>query len=359
MRNVVLLLFLIMTISSNICAQHKLKEVMRKGNKVYVIAKCNDEPNYGDLIKNRIAEETDWNIARNLQDANFVLKVHSWSRPQVAGIVRDFYAIIEMPNGEFLWRSSMKYGAPTVFNNYDYTQASIKKLINEVLNKDAVKASNDPIKEIDKTGETTVSTEAYQQSQKDFFNAIDYYDTYEFSDALKALEKSIKKNPNNAYAYRLQAIIYYKKGKYKNTIEVIEKAMLLDPYNIDNDSIFLAAKLEKNERFMRGISLSLALSNTVNSVSSVFLNSKNIQYSNLDNVNDNQENGSTIGLQKEICSFCKGTGVSPTSKSVASFGSTSDVWCDVCHKWVSAGHGYHDKCPSCNGKGYRTKIGTK
>lgn len=57
-------------------------------------------------------------------------------------------------------------------------------------------------------------------------------------------------------------------------------------------------------------------------------------------------------LYKRKCTHCNGTGVSPTTKSVATYGNTDQHWCDVCHSMVSASHGYHPKCPVCNGRGY-------
>lgn len=59
------------------------------------------------------------------------------------------------------------------------------------------------------------------------------------------------------------------------------------------------------------------------------------------------------GIEQEKCSYCNGTGISPVANSVPAYGSTAQHWCDVCQKKVSASHGSHPKCPSCNGKGYR------
>ncbi|HML85428.1 MAG TPA: hypothetical protein PKE52_09725 [Bacteroidales bacterium] len=56
---------------------------------------------------------------------------------------------------------------------------------------------------------------------------------------------------------------------------------------------------------------------------------------------------------RERCSYCNGTGISPSANSVPGYGSSAEHWCDVCQKMVSASHGSHPRCPSCNGKGYR------
>ncbi|MDD2962179.1 MAG: hypothetical protein PHR45_08910 [Muribaculaceae bacterium] len=63
-------------------------------------------------------------------------------------------------------------------------------------------------------------------------------------------------------------------------------------------------------------------------------------------------NSNNSRLHRERCSFCNGTGVSPIANDVVAYGSTSRHWCDDCHKMVSATHGAHLRCPSCQGKGY-------
>lgn len=58
-------------------------------------------------------------------------------------------------------------------------------------------------------------------------------------------------------------------------------------------------------------------------------------------------------IDQEKCSYCNGTGISPSANSVPGYGSSAEHWCDVCQKMVSASHGSHPRCPACNGKGYR------
>lgn len=344
---------------TNSFAKKTLKDIMCENSCVYIITRCDDLSDYDEMIKIGIAEKTSWNIVENLQDADWVLKVNSWSRPQVAGIVRDFYAIIELPNGSFIWRSDMKCGTPNAFNGYDCTKASIKMLINEVLKKDVAKVQNIISPEINLTGTNKVSSNLYQESQDYFFSAIDYYDSYKLNEALKAVKISIKKNPYNAYAHRLLAIIYYKKEKYNDVLDAVQEAMRIDPYNIYNDSLYLAAKLKKNERFMKRLEIANAAISSLNAISSVFANSINAKYSIQTKISTMKKNNdlSDCNVKREICSFCNGTGVSPTTTSTASFAESGEVWCDVCRKWVHSGHGYHDDCPSCGGRGWREKVG--
>ena len=53
--------------------------------------------------------------------------------------------------------------------------------------------------------------------------------------------------------------------------------------------------------------------------------------------------------------FAKVRGVSSIPTSSVSLADSDEEWCEVCKKWVSSGHGYHDRCPSCSGKGYIIK----
>lgn len=349
-----LVLFVYTSLGFNFFAQKTLNEYLKKGSNLFVIANCNDSINYGEQIKFEIVKETEYNIVNNRQDADLILKVHSWCRPQVAGIIRDFYVIIELPDGTFLWRSPIEHGVPTAFNGYDYTKSSVDKLVNKILNNIVKKNKDIKPKNIDLLGKDYIDESTYIESQNNFFLAIHYSDNYEIDKALKELKESIKKNPYNAYAYRLQAILYYKNNKFDNAIKSIEKAMQLDPYNGSNDSIYLAAKLEKNNRFMNRIQNVMIISHSLNTINLVFNNStKHVEKSESDTPSERVIENKGKG---EICSFCQGTGVSPTPTSSVSFADSGDEWCEVCKKWVNSGHGYHDKCPSCNGKGYIIKL---
>jgi len=66
--------------------------------------------------------------------------------------------------------------------------------------------------------------------------------------------------------------------------------------------------------------------------------------------------GSVGHMVRETCSFCHGTKISPIATSVAAFGNIDEHWCPVCQKMVSASHGAHLSCPSCQGKGYIEKF---
>jgi hypothetical protein len=63
-------------------------------------------------------------------------------------------------------------------------------------------------------------------------------------------------------------------------------------------------------------------------------------------------NSSAPVLKRKPCSFCNGTGISPIASPVAAYGSTEQHYCPTCRTMVSAEHGVHLTCPSCQGKGY-------
>lgn len=55
---------------------------------------------------------------------------------------------------------------------------------------------------------------------------------------------------------------------------------------------------------------------------------------------------------KKTCNFCKGTGKDPFRTYAPRYGTTPhNVWCSLCNGYYEP-H-YHERCPSCNGKGYQ------
>lgn len=62
----------------------------------------------------------------------------------------------------------------------------------------------------------------------------------------------------------------------------------------------------------------------------------------------------TSSTYNETCSFCNGKGWTAGSRT-PTYGSTRQTFCKKCNAWVNPSHS-HDRCPSCGGKGYRTRI---
>ncbi|MBQ4056922.1 MAG: LysM peptidoglycan-binding domain-containing protein [Bacteroidaceae bacterium] len=54
--------------------------------------------------------------------------------------------------------------------------------------------------------------------------------------------------------------------------------------------------------------------------------------------------------ESKACSFCKGTGINPGKEYAPRFGTATKVHCSTCGDYDYPHH--HEKCPSCNGKGY-------
>ena len=69
--------------------------------------------------------------------------------------------------------------------------------------------------------------------------------------------------------------------------------------------------------------------------------------------NSNSTNHSS-STYNETCSFCKGKGWRAGS-SGSTYGLSGQTFCKECDAWVNQSHS-HDICPSCGGKGYRTRT---
>lgn len=61
--------------------------------------------------------------------------------------------------------------------------------------------------------------------------------------------------------------------------------------------------------------------------------------------------------ESKTCNYCKGTGINPGKDYVARFGSSTKVRCSTCGD-IDFPH-YHEKCPSCGGKGYTESMKRK
>lgn len=73
-----------------------------------------------------------------------------------------------------------------------------------------------------------------------------------------------------------------------------------------------------------------------------------VQYDTPTNNYQYNNGGSNVPqLKQKKCSFCNGTGVSPSPSSIPAFGNTEQHRCNDCGKMVSATHGPHPKCPYC------------
>lgn len=71
------------------------------------------------------------------------------------------------------------------------------------------------------------------------------------------------------------------------------------------------------------------------------------------NNNYPSNNGGTSVTYQEKCSFCNGKGWRAGSKGT-NYG-TGQYWCSECQRTVNSSHS-HDRCPSCQGRGYIEKI---
>lgn len=341
-----------------IAQRYDLTELTPKGNNVYVMVNNWSDATYGSSFVSCLGEEQLWRIKKNPAEADFILQITAWYRPQALGIVCDVYAVILDKNGSFLWRSDIYVGHPTGFNGYDYKMASINKIINEGLNKDLkLECKKGKHFVLDYTGETKVPSSEYQQSEEYFFEGISYLEEYDTTTALSLFDKSIKLNPYNSIVYKYKAIALYNQKKYKSARDIICKAMEYDPLSPLNDSIYLSIMLEKNDKYMKQMNLVSTISNTILQFSTTFAQSQTNTNSFSQSVRASSANDkSNSRLKKVICSNCHGTGINPSPTHSVSFAGSGEEYCKICCKIVSSGHGYHGDCPSCMGKGCIMKI---
>lgn len=295
MKRVILLIVLLIFkgISLSV-AQEQNINIFQNGCRVYVTTKCEDLPSYDEMIKSAIAEETDWRIVKDPSLSDLIIRVISWKRFQVAADLRDFYVILEKNDGTFLWRSPIEQGIPTIFNGYDYNEASIKKLI-KVLKGDAKKNIISGSTYYNRISDYT-NSDNYQKAMEFFSQAISFSDEYKYDEAIKCLKKSIKFDPSISLAHKLMAILYIKKGKYGDAVTAIEECMKYDPYNEDNDELYYYAKTQGNQKFMNRINNASTIISTVNAVNSSITN-------NTYNANTMDENSIVNSHNRSSSSF--------------------------------------------------------
>lgn len=343
---------------SSLAQRFDLHELTRKGNNVYVMVNNWSDATYTSSFISCLGKEGLWRIKKSPSEADFILQINSWYRPQALGVVCDVYAIILDKNGSFLWRSDIYVGHPTGFNGYDYKMASINKIIKEGLIKDLkLECKKGNYFALDYTGETKIPLSDFQQSEEYFFDGISYLEEYDTTTALLLFDKSIKLNPYNSITYRYKAIALYNQKKFKPAKEAIYKAMEYDPLSTLNDSIYLSIMVGKNDKFMRQMNLVNTISNAVLQFSTPFTKSQ----TNIDSISQSTKTSSTTiksdnRFKKVICSNCHGSGINPSPTHSVSFAGNGEEYCETCRKFVSSGHGYHGDCPSCMGKGYIIKT---
>lgn len=336
----------------------KLKSFSQKGTKLYVRCDCWDDNQFRQEFLTELGAKGNWRIVNSVKEADFILFVNAWSRPQVAGIVYESYAIIYDSEDHLLYKTNLYIGQPTIVNGYDPRRASIKNLINDGFFNEIPKSKWIYTDIIDLMGSTKIDERKYNEAEVCFWEGLDYYNQYNFKDAIDLFTKSLNINPYCTFTLRYRSLSFYHLSKFKDARNDIIKIMKMDPMTRQNDTIYYNIMIGKNEKFMKTwgpggtadkiIGSLNVVNQTFNSINSANINSSNSAFNN---ETSTQSNKNQVTKQ-QICTLCHGTGKSPSKEYPAEFGlghTYKDTPCEICGSYTSH---YHKNCPSCNGKGY-------
>jgi tetratricopeptide (TPR) repeat protein len=343
-----------------------LKSFSQKGTKVFVQVNYWDDNKFKQILLSEMGAKKIWRLVSTPQESDFILIVQAITRPHVQYTVSDMYFMVFDKDENLLWKSGVYLGHMSwkfLPSNFTIMKDVIRKYVKQALIVD-IKSSKSVYEEpLDIIGHHKVSEAKFEASEDCFWEAIDFFAQYDYKSATDMFSKAISINPFNALSYKYRALAYYNLSKFGNAKNDIKQAMSLDPLNQQNDTIYHAIMIEKNEKYMRvwgpggtmdRINNSLmTFSNALHSAATLNNNSNTAQVSRATTASS----VSTAGLRKVSCSFCNGTGMNPTRERPAFYSYSSENYssgmCNICG---SNSNHYHKPCPSCNGKGYREVI---
>jgi len=368
MKNVLLVVFLIAICVYDTFAQvakeqtlqvQQLKTFAQKGTKLFVKCDCWDDNLFEQAFLTELRGKGIWRIVNNEKEANFILYVNAWFRPQVEGTVYEAYVMVYDNSDNLLYKSDIYIGQPTALNGYDPRKASVKNLINDGFLKEIPESKwfyNEPLNLL---GNSKIAEDKYNASEDLFWQGVDYFNQFNYKESISFFTKAQSLNPYNAYTYEYRAISFYNISKYKDARKDILIAMKLDPTNTQNDTTYYNIMVGKNNKFMKtwGSGGTMDRINgaftAVNQSIATINNSKVSTISEPSNVKQSTKEKTQIGTKQQICTFCNGTGSNPSKEYPAEFGlghSYHDYPCDICGGYTNH---YHKQCPSCAGKGYK------
>lgn len=264
MKNKILLLLVLLTTSivQNAFAQEiqeqtiqvqKLKTFTQKGTKLFVQCNCWDDNQFKQDLLTQLGGKGIWRIVNNANEADFILHVNAWFRPQVEMNWYDAYVLVFDNSDHLLYKSDLYTGLPTFsFAPVEaFRKATAKKLINDGLLKEIPKSKWIYSEPLDLFGYCKISEDKYKASENYFRQGIDYFNQYNYKEAIKMFSIALSINPYNAFTYEFRAISFYNLTKYGDAKKDIIAAMKLDPINKQNDTIYYNIMVGKNNKFMK------------------------------------------------------------------------------------------------------------
>lgn len=369
MKNLLFVVFLITTCVQDTFAQvtkeqttqvQQLKTFAQKGTKLFVKCDCWDDNLFKQDFLTELGGKGIWRIVNNTKEADFILYVNAWFRPQVEGTVYEAYVMVYDNSDNLLYKSDIYIGQPTAFNGYDPRKASVKNLINDGFLKEIPESKWFYIEPLNLLGNSKIAEDKYNGSEDLFWQGVDYFNQFNYKESISFFTKAQSLNPYNALTYEYRAIALYNLSKYKDARKDIVTAMKLDPTNTKNDTIYYNIMVDKNNKFMKTYGPGGTMDKingalcTVNQSVAMINNAKVATTSVPLKVkeNTNKTNGH---IEKVTCPYCKGSKVQESPSYGASFGldRSSNTRCPVCGKYENH---YHANCIPCQGKGYIEKY---
>ena len=349
-----------------------LKSFAQKGTRVYVQASCIDDERFKQVLLNEMGAKDIWRFVNTPQESDFILRAQAICRPHVQFTVYDMYFMVFDKDEHLLWKSDLYLGHKIwTTNNSALLQLSTRKYVTQSLIEDIRRLKSVHEETLDILGWHQVSETKFEAAEEWYWQGIDCFGQYNYKKAIDMFSKAISLNPYHAFAYKYRALAYYNISKFGDARNDIIKSMKLDPLCQQNDTIYHAVVVEKNDKFMRVWGPGGTMDRINNSLMaySAALNSAAAQNSNglgtaqapnANTTSSSSSSGSTVGLRKVSCSFCNGTGMNPSQERPAFYNhSTEDYSSSMCNICGSSSNHYHKPCPSCAGKGYRETLGSK
>lgn len=358
-----MLLFLLFSFSASIEAQkYKLRDLTKTDKKVFFVVENPDsvEMFYETALK-YLKKLGRWKIVQSMSDADFVLLIKGFNI-EISGYAHfECYPQIFDNKMNFIYRGDFVYKSGTIWDNYDlFFDKTLKSVINRLpLQLMDGKISNVSIYYLGKLDEknkemSSTSRKYYEKNYKLALEAMEYS---QINKAVDYLTKCIMNNPLRHDLYKQRALLYLEIDKGGKALSDLKRYAKYEPLDPDIDIFWQIARYEKSESDVKKIKRSLAAIAVLNAINQG-LTQFNSSFTTSSFTNDYSagSSGTTTSTNREKCIYCNETGISPVAKSVVSFASGGEHWCKDCKKMVSDSHGYHDKCPSCGGKGYIIRV---
>jgi hypothetical protein len=338
-----------------------LRTFAKKGTKVFIQINCWDDSNFEQVFLTEFGRRKIWEIVDRPQDADFMLSVQGIPRITTSAYgdltMYDVYALIFDEKERLLWRSNLYSGGKTIWS--DFLKKSCEKFVKKALRTDVPNARDVYDGRPDILGINKVSTEKYNASEAFFWQGVDLFNQYNYKDAVKLFTEALRRNPHHALALKYRAIAYNHLLKYKKAKNDIKTAMKLDPFCMQNDSIYANIMYRKNEKDVRVANKYLMIAGIAGAMTqslSVAASGGKVQpvASAVPVATNTAGRSVAANTGRQTCSSCNGTGKNSARERPALYNySTEDYSSPRCSICGDRSNHYHKDCPSCMGKGYR------